>query len=113
MFFNLPTLLTWARIVAIPLIIGVFYLEGVSAAQQNLIRQAGARGLTEREIDKSSRKFRAVPQRQQVELLNSLQFVGHAMRVEIPPTTGRGKPRHAWIAMSEDADTTGTDDVPA
>lgn len=37
MFFNLPTLLTWARIVAIPLIIGVFYLEGVSPAQQNLI----------------------------------------------------------------------------
>ena len=37
MFFNLPTLLTWARIVAIPLIVGVFYLEGVSAAQQNLI----------------------------------------------------------------------------
>lgn len=27
MFFNLPTLLTWARIVAIPLIVGVFYLE--------------------------------------------------------------------------------------
>jgi cardiolipin synthase (CMP-forming) len=27
MFFNLPTLLTWARIVAIPLIIGVFYLQ--------------------------------------------------------------------------------------
>ena len=27
MFFNLPTLLTWARIVAIPLIVGVFYLD--------------------------------------------------------------------------------------
>ena len=26
MFFNLPTLLTWARIVAIPLIVGVFSL---------------------------------------------------------------------------------------
>jgi CDP-diacylglycerol--glycerol-3-phosphate 3-phosphatidyltransferase len=37
MFFNLPTLLTWARIVAIPLIIGVFYLEGMSAKEQNLI----------------------------------------------------------------------------
>ena len=37
MFFNLPTLLTWARIVAIPVIIGVFYLEGLSTAQQNLI----------------------------------------------------------------------------
>ena len=27
MFFNLPTLLTWARIVAIPLIVGVFWLD--------------------------------------------------------------------------------------
>ena len=26
MFFTLPTLLTWARIVAIPLVVGVFYL---------------------------------------------------------------------------------------
>ncbi|MBA4263150.1 MAG: CDP-diacylglycerol--glycerol-3-phosphate 3-phosphatidyltransferase, partial [Comamonadaceae bacterium] len=37
MFFNLPTLLTWARIVSIPLIIGVFYLEGLSAKEQNLV----------------------------------------------------------------------------
>jgi cardiolipin synthase (CMP-forming) len=36
MFFNLPTLLTWARIIAIPLIVGVFYLEGFSANEQNL-----------------------------------------------------------------------------
>lgn len=36
MFFNLPTLLTWARIIAIPLIIGVFYLEGLSEKEQNL-----------------------------------------------------------------------------
>jgi cardiolipin synthase (CMP-forming) len=36
MFFNLPTLLTWARIIAIPLIVGVFYLEGLSAQEQNL-----------------------------------------------------------------------------
>lgn len=27
MFFNLPTLFTWARILAIPLIVGVFYLD--------------------------------------------------------------------------------------
>jgi CDP-diacylglycerol--glycerol-3-phosphate 3-phosphatidyltransferase len=37
MFFNLPTLLTWARIVAIPLIIGVYYLENTSTAEKNLI----------------------------------------------------------------------------
>jgi cardiolipin synthase (CMP-forming) len=37
MFFNIPTLLTWARIVAIPLIVGVFYLQGFTRAEQNLI----------------------------------------------------------------------------
>jgi cardiolipin synthase (CMP-forming) len=36
MFFNLPTLLTWARIVAIPLIVGIFYLEG-SDPVRNLV----------------------------------------------------------------------------
>ncbi len=36
MFFNLPTLLTWARIVAIPLIVGVFYLPLIEA-DRNLI----------------------------------------------------------------------------
>jgi len=36
MFFNLPTLLTWARIVAIPLIVGVFYLEMLSPVVRNV-----------------------------------------------------------------------------
>jgi CDP-diacylglycerol--glycerol-3-phosphate 3-phosphatidyltransferase len=36
MFFNLPTLLTWARIVAIPLIVGVFQLP-LTEPDRNLI----------------------------------------------------------------------------
>lgn len=36
MFFNLPTLLTWARIVAIPLIVGIFYLDA-PAPTRNLV----------------------------------------------------------------------------
>ncbi|MCO5976717.1 CDP-diacylglycerol--glycerol-3-phosphate 3-phosphatidyltransferase [Ideonella oryzae] len=36
MFFTIPTLLTWARIVAIPLIVGVFYLP-VDPATRNLV----------------------------------------------------------------------------
>jgi cardiolipin synthase (CMP-forming) len=36
MFFNLPTLLTWARIVAIPLIVGVFSLP-LNGPSRNLI----------------------------------------------------------------------------
>jgi cardiolipin synthase (CMP-forming) len=36
MFWNLPTLLTWARIVAIPLIVGVFYLPWPQAEVNTL-----------------------------------------------------------------------------
>jgi cardiolipin synthase (CMP-forming) len=37
MFFTIPTIMTWTRIVAIPLILGVFYLESLSPATQNLV----------------------------------------------------------------------------
>jgi cardiolipin synthase len=36
MFFTVPTVLTWTRIVAIPLIVGVFYL-GLAPEVQNLV----------------------------------------------------------------------------
>ena len=39
MFFTIPTLLTWARIAAIPLIIGVYYL-GWDMATKNLVATA-------------------------------------------------------------------------
>jgi cardiolipin synthase len=39
MFFNLPTLLTWARIVAIPLIVGIFYLP-IEEVTQNRVATA-------------------------------------------------------------------------
>ena len=36
MFFTVPTLLTWTRIVAIPLLVGVFYM-GLEPSVQNLV----------------------------------------------------------------------------
>src|SRR5215208_3254587 len=39
MFLTIPTILTWTRIVAIPLIIGVFYL-GLDPGVQNLVATA-------------------------------------------------------------------------
>ena len=39
MFFNLPTLFTWARIVAIPLVVGVYY-SGLSPEAQNIVGTA-------------------------------------------------------------------------
>jgi CDP-diacylglycerol--glycerol-3-phosphate 3-phosphatidyltransferase len=37
MFFTIPTIMTWTRIVAIPLIIGVYYLDSLTVETQNLI----------------------------------------------------------------------------
>ena len=39
MFFNLPTLLTWARIVAIPLVVGVYYTN-LPIETQNIVGTA-------------------------------------------------------------------------
>jgi cardiolipin synthase len=39
MFFTIPTILTWTRIVAIPLIVGVFYV-GLEPRVQNLVATA-------------------------------------------------------------------------
>ena len=36
MFFTIPTIMTWARIAAIPLIVGVFYLP-IEPASRNLL----------------------------------------------------------------------------
>ena len=35
MFFTIPTLMTWTRIVAIPLIVGVYYFPGLAPQAQN------------------------------------------------------------------------------
>ena len=37
MFFTIPTIMTWTRIVAIPLIVGVYYWPGLSPMAQNEI----------------------------------------------------------------------------
>ncbi len=37
MFLTLPTLLTWARIFAIPFIVGVYYLTSIDMATKNLL----------------------------------------------------------------------------
>ena len=36
MFFTIPTLMTWTRIVAIPLIVGVFAWPGLSQTEMNV-----------------------------------------------------------------------------
>ena len=40
MFLTIPTIMTWTRIVAIPLIVGIFYLDDISLVSRNLIATA-------------------------------------------------------------------------
>lgn len=68
-----------------------------------LLVKHAERGMTVAEINRSSLRFRGMTQRQQTELLNSLQFVGQACMVEFPPASGRGKNRVAWVAVDEDS----------
>lgn len=76
--------------------------EAAKKQVYQLILSSKDYGMTEREINKSSRKFRGMTQRQQVELLNSMQFVGEIERVVHPTSSGRGKPRSAWVAINAD-----------
>jgi len=65
----------------------------------SLILKSGEKGMTENEINRSSRRFRGMNQRQQVELLNSMKFIGEIDRVVTPPQSGRGPSRTAWVAV--------------
>lgn len=65
-----------------------------------LLHKAGRNGLTVREISQRSRKFRALPQRQQVEVLASLSFVEEIARVSIK--TLSGKVRECWVATASE-----------
>lgn len=84
----------------------MFDSEFEAAKQQviHLLVQHGQRGLTISEINKVSRKFRAMNKRQQIELMESLRFVGLAQLVSIPPQSGRGQTRDAWVATEPEID---------
>lgn len=72
--------------------------EGVKLAVMQVIRKARSKGATQAEIDRGCRKYRALDDRQQKMLLQSLAAVEEAVRVTFQPHSGRGKPREAWVA---------------
>lgn len=76
--------------------------ESVKKQVLTLIRNSGDLGMTERDLNKSSRKFSALNQRGQLDVLNSLAFSADILRVNIPSAGGRGHPRKAWVAIDGD-----------
>lgn len=62
-----------------------------------LVRRAGAKGATERDLDKASRVFRASPERMRIDALNSLQRREEVVLVDIATAGGRGRKRRAYV----------------
>lgn len=68
----------------------------------NLLVRSGADGMTVSQLNDRSRRFRGMNQRQQVELLNSLAFVGQVQQVTFESHSKfGGKKRQAWIAIDD------------
>jgi len=66
----------------------------------NLIYKAGAAGRTTPELNRSSRRFRGMDKRQQINVLESMKHVGEVELVEIPQPDG-AQPRKAWVAVQQ------------
>jgi hypothetical protein len=78
---------------------GVF--EAAKKQVLNLLIKAGERGMTPSEINRHSRAFRGMTQRQQTELLNSLAFLNQVRQMSFGTLSGKGRPRMAWVAIEE------------
>jgi len=67
-----------------------------------LIRMAGSRGLTARELGKKSSAFDAMRPREQVEVLEAIERSCDAAQMEIKTAANRGRKRVAWVATQPD-----------
>jgi len=73
--------------------------EAIKKQVYHLILKSGSMGMTERDISQGSRRFRGIDQRQQVNVLNSLKFLGEIEKV-VMETEVKGRSRTAWVAVS-------------
>lgn len=65
-----------------------------------LVLRAGAQGMTERDLDKSSRPWRASPERMRLDALSSLVRREEIVRADIVSMSGRGRKRQAYADPS-------------
>ena len=56
------------------------------------------------EIEKKARLFALLDKRGQVNVLESLQYLQKVEHVQIPTTSGRGKPKSGWVAVEDPGD---------
>lgn len=86
------------------------YMQGSQFAQWRssvleALRRAGARGLTERELARNCRPYAGLEPRLRRSVLDSLKGEALVEFVNLGKgPSGRGKDRHAWVALQEDDD---------
>jgi hypothetical protein len=80
------------------------HFEAAKKQVLNLLLKAGERGMTPNEVNRRSRLFRGMTQRQQTELLGSMAYLGQVQQIQYPSSSGRGRPRLAWVAIEEPSD---------
>lgn len=68
----------------------------------DLLRAAGSKGLTFRELGKKSSAFDALKPREQKEVMEALSVSGAAELREIATMANRGRKRTAWVALADD-----------
>ena len=64
---------------------------------RRLVVKSGAKGMTERDLDKSSRFWRASQDRMRIDALSSLRRREEITLVDIPSASGRGRKRQAYM----------------
>lgn len=67
-----------------------------------LVRAAGAHGLTQRELGRKSAAFDGIKPREQTEILTALDQAGVAQLQKIASSGLRGRPRVAWVAVQDE-----------
>lgn len=78
--------------------------EAVKKQVLNLIVGKGEHGATVAELSRASRLFRGADKRQQINILDSMAYLGQVQLVTHPSQSGRGKPREAWVAVDDQPD---------
>ena len=76
----------------------------VKARCLDIVRSAGRRGVTARELARQCSAFNALRPREQSEVLEALHTQGHAELINIATPGGRGKKRMAWVALADEPD---------
>lgn len=69
---------------------------------QTVLQQAGARGLTKRELERKIAAFNALKPKEQMDVLGALASSGLIEPRDIESKTGRGRKRSAWVAIEEE-----------